>query len=84
MDRASWNRGSSRSHRYFIQPLWPSRYRNTQLLGGKRTFVLSNAGHMQSILNPPGNKKSEFWTGGTLGKDPEVRRVYLGEGFSLH
>ncbi len=53
---------------------WKACYRNTQLLGGKRTFVLSNAGHMQSILNPPGNKKSEFWTGGTLGKDPEVWR----------
>ena len=53
---------------------WKACYRNTQLLGGKRTFVLSNAGHMQSILNPPGNKKSEFWTGGTLGADPEVWR----------
>jgi poly[(R)-3-hydroxyalkanoate] polymerase subunit PhaC len=53
---------------------WRACYRNTQLLGGKRTFVLSNAGHMQSILNPPGNKKSEFWSGGTLGKDPEAWR----------
>lgn len=53
---------------------WKACYRNTQLLGGKRTFVLSNAGHMQSILNPPGNKKSEFWTGGTLGADPEAWR----------
>ncbi|MBV8063805.1 MAG: alpha/beta fold hydrolase [Nevskia sp.] len=53
---------------------WKACYRNTQLLGGKRTFVLSNAGHMQSILNPPGNKKAEFWTGGTLGPDPEAWR----------
>ncbi len=53
---------------------WKACYRNTQLLGGKRTFVLSNAGHMQSILNPPGNKKSEFWTGGKLGPDPEAWR----------
>ena len=53
---------------------WKACYRNTQLLGGKRTFVLSNAGHMQSILNPPGNKKSEFWTGGILGADPEAWR----------
>lgn len=48
---------------------WKACYRNTQLFKGDRTFVLSNAGHMQSILNPPGNKKSEFWTGGTLGPD---------------
>lgn len=53
---------------------WKACYRNTQFFGGNRTFVLSNAGHMQSILNPPGNKKSEFWTGGQLVKDPEQWR----------
>ena len=53
---------------------WKACYRNTQLFGGKKTFVLSNAGHMQSILNPPGNKKSEFWTGGKLVPDAETWR----------
>ncbi|MDB5975008.1 MAG: alpha/beta fold hydrolase [Nevskia sp.] len=53
---------------------WKACYRNTQLLGGKRTFVLSNAGHMQSILNPPGTKKAEFWTEGALDPDPEAWR----------
>ena len=53
---------------------WKACYRNTQLFSGNRTFVLSNAGHMQSILNPPGNKKSEFWTGGTLEADAEAWR----------
>jgi polyhydroxyalkanoate synthase subunit PhaC len=53
---------------------WRGCYRSTQLFGGKKTFVLSNAGHMQSILNPPGNKKSEFWTLGTLSPDPDAWR----------
>lgn len=51
---------------------WKACYRNTQFFGGRRTFVLSSSGHMQSILNPPGNKKAVFWTGGTLVSDPET------------
>ncbi|MGB1556926.1 MAG: alpha/beta fold hydrolase [Oceanococcaceae bacterium] len=43
---------------------WKACYRNTQLLGGQSTFVLSHSGHIQSILNPPpGGKKAEFFTG---------------------
>jgi polyhydroxyalkanoate synthase len=42
---------------------WKACYRSTQLFRGKSTFVLSNSGHIQSILNPPGNKKAEFWSG---------------------
>ncbi|RMU28272.1 class II poly(R)-hydroxyalkanoic acid synthase, partial [Pseudomonas savastanoi] len=34
---------------------WDAVYRSTLLLGGERRFVLSNSGHVQSILNPPGN-----------------------------
>jgi len=51
---------------------WTSCYRTTQLLGGPSTFVLSNAGHIQSLVNPPGNPKAVFWTGaGSLPRDPE-------------
>jgi len=51
---------------------WTSYYRTTQLLGGPSTFVLSNAGHIQSLVNPPGNPKAVFWTGaGSLPRDPE-------------
>jgi polyhydroxyalkanoate synthase len=53
---------------------WKACYRNTRFFGGTSTFVLSNAGHMQSIMNPPGNKKAEYWTGGTLGPDAEEWR----------
>lgn len=53
---------------------WQACYRSTQLFGGKSTFVLSNSGHIQSILNPPGNKKAEFWSGGGHVADPDAWR----------
>ena len=41
---------------------WQACYRSTQLFGAKNVeFVLSQAGHMQAILNPPGNPKAKFW-----------------------
>lgn len=43
---------------------WNACYRTTQLLGGDSTFVLSHAGHIASIVNPPGTKKSKYWAGG--------------------
>uniref|UniRef100_A0A1I8ASI6 AB hydrolase-1 domain-containing protein n=1 Tax=Steinernema glaseri TaxID=37863 RepID=A0A1I8ASI6_9BILA len=36
---------------------WKSCYKSAQLFGGKVEFLLSNSGHIQSILNPPGNPK---------------------------
>src|SRR5207237_3969877 len=51
---------------------WTGCYRTTQLLGGPSTFVLSNAGHIQSLVNPPGNPKASYWTGGPPGPDPHV------------
>ncbi len=53
---------------------WQACYRSTQLFGGNNTFVLSNSGHIQSILNPPGNKKAEFWTDGEHRPTPEEWR----------
>ena len=41
---------------------WDSCYQSTHLFGGKIDFVLSNSGHIQSILNPPGNAKSSYFT----------------------
>jgi len=41
---------------------WRACYRSTQLFGSKDvTFVLSQAGHMQAILNPPGNPKARYY-----------------------
>ena len=51
---------------------WIGCYRTTQLLGGQSTFVLSNAGHIQSLVNPPGNQKASFYTGAEPGPDPEA------------
>jgi polyhydroxyalkanoate synthase len=50
---------------------WKGCYRTTQLLGGPSTFVLSYSGHIASLVNPPGNPKAHYWTGGTPGADPE-------------
>ena len=41
---------------------WEGCYRTRALLGGRSEFVLSSSGHVQSIVNPPGNKKSAFVT----------------------
>ena len=42
---------------------WQGCYQTTQLLGGDSTFVLSNAGHIQSLVNPPGNPKARMFIG---------------------
>jgi polyhydroxyalkanoate synthase len=42
---------------------WQGCYATTELLGGKPEFILSSAGHIQSILNPPGNPKAKYYTG---------------------
>jgi len=43
---------------------WDGVYETARLYGGARsTFVLSNGGHMQSLINPPGNTRSWFAEG---------------------
>jgi polyhydroxyalkanoate synthase len=51
---------------------WDAVYRSTLLLGGERRFLLSNSGHVQSILCPPGNQKASFLEGGKLSSDPRA------------
>ncbi len=41
---------------------WHGAYRTTQLLGGESQFVLSSSGHIQAIVNPPGNPKASYFT----------------------
>ncbi len=41
---------------------WQACYRTTQLLGSEVTYVLSTAGHIQSLINPPANSKRKFYT----------------------
>ena len=52
---------------------WPSAYRATQMLGGSSRFVLSNAGHIAGIVNPP-SKSSVHWTNDRLVADPDAWR----------
>lgn len=41
---------------------WKACYRSTQLFGSRNIeFVLSHSGHIQAILNPPGNPKARYY-----------------------
>ncbi|ROM77542.1 class II poly(R)-hydroxyalkanoic acid synthase [Pseudomonas brassicacearum] len=51
---------------------WDAVYRSTLLLGGERRFVLSNSGHVQSILNPPSNPKANYVENPKLTGDPRA------------
>lgn len=50
---------------------WQACYATTQLFGGKSRFVLSTAGHVASIVNPPTNPKASFRIAETNPPDPE-------------
>jgi len=51
---------------------WQGCYRTTRLLGSECTFVLSNGGHIASLVNPPGNPKASYYTGPQPGDDPDA------------
>jgi polyhydroxyalkanoate synthase len=40
---------------------WQGGYRAARLFGGSTEFVLSSSGHIQSIINPPGNAKARYF-----------------------
>jgi polyhydroxyalkanoate synthase subunit PhaC len=50
---------------------WKACYRTPMLLGGESQFVLSSSGHIQALVNPPGNPKARFLTNSRLPEDPE-------------
>lgn len=56
-----------------ITPWLPS-YATTRLLGGPTRFVLSSAGHIAGIVNPPGPKR-KYWTNDEVGPDPHAWRA---------
>lgn len=58
-------------HNDHITP-WDAVYRSALLLGGERRFVLSNSGHVQSIINPPGNPKAHYVLNAKLSGDPRA------------
>lgn len=57
---------------------WKATYRSTELFGSKDiTYVLSQSGHMQAILNPPGNPKAKYYVQKKKGKLPATADEWL-------
>ncbi|MIL09461.1 alpha/beta fold hydrolase [Salmonella enterica subsp. enterica] len=51
---------------------WKAVYETARLYGDDTTFILSNSGHLQSLLNPPGNPKAWYVKGKTSEADPDA------------
>jgi polyhydroxyalkanoate synthase subunit PhaC len=51
---------------------WQGCYNTAKLYGSRSTFVLANSGHIQSLINPPGNAKACFWTGASGAPDAQA------------
>ena len=62
--------GASTDH---ITP-WPACYRGAGLVGGSSEFILSSSGHIQCLVNPPGNPKSSYLTNSAL---PDSHEAWL-------
>jgi polyhydroxyalkanoate synthase len=58
---------------------WQNCYRSTQLLGGATRFVLSTSGHIQALVNPPGNSKASYQLNE---KNPADAQEWLSAGLS--
>ncbi|HWE25393.1 MAG TPA: alpha/beta fold hydrolase [Myxococcales bacterium] len=60
---------------------WRACYRTARLFGPQATFVLANAGHLQSLINPPGAGKSFFMAAPATPEDPDewARRAQAGK-----
>ena len=57
---------------------WKATYRSTRLFGSDDvTYVLSHSGHMQAILNPPGNPKARYYLQKGDGELPETADEWL-------
>jgi polyhydroxyalkanoate synthase len=51
---------------------WKGVYKTAQIMGEGTTFVLSNSGHLQSLLNPPTNPKASFMIGPITAAAPDA------------
>jgi polyhydroxyalkanoate synthase len=61
--------GAEKDH---IAP-WRGSFRSTDLLGGNITFVLSTAGHIAGVVNPP-SPKAKHWIGAGATSDADTWR----------
>jgi polyhydroxyalkanoate synthase len=57
-------------------------YASTQILTGKKRFVMGASGHIAGVINPPAKKKRSFWTRED-GKLPATHAQWL-EGATEH
>ena len=48
---------------------WQACYETRSIVKGPVTFVLSSSGHIQSIVNPPGNPRSKYFLNDNLALD---------------
>ena len=51
---------------------WKGVYKTARIMGEGTTFVLSNSGHLQSLLNPPTNPKASFMIGPVGAESPDA------------
>jgi polyhydroxyalkanoate synthase len=51
---------------------WKACYETARIYGPKSEFILANAGHLQSLLNPPGSAKSFFFAAKVGGPEPDT------------
>jgi polyhydroxyalkanoate synthase len=51
---------------------WKGVHKTAQIMGEGTTFVLSNSGHLQSLLNPPSNPKASFVIGAVNPSGPDA------------
>ena len=51
---------------------WKAAYASTQIMNGKKRFVLGASGHIAGVINPPVKKKRNYWTNPTLPADADA------------
>jgi polyhydroxyalkanoate synthase len=51
---------------------WKGVHKTAQIMGEGTTFVLSNSGHLQSLINPPTNPKASFMIGTVNRSGPDA------------
>ena len=51
---------------------WQAAYASTQIVEGKKRFVLGASGHIAGVINPPAKKKRSHWTNDKLPADAEA------------
>lgn len=51
--------------------LWDSTFTGSNLLGGDKTLVLGESGHVAGVVNPPYKNKYGYWTSEEGFEDPE-------------